>query len=284
MRLATTRAEVRDWSAAVRAAGGRVGFVPTMGFLHRGHTSLVEIARGNATHTVLSIFVNPLQFGVGEDFDRYPRDLERDLRIAREAGVDLVFAPSTAEMYPDGEPWVAVVPERGADRLCGRSRPGHFRGVLTVVAKLFGIVSPDVAVFGRKDFQQLVLIRRMVDDLQMPIDILGGPIVREPDGLALSSRNRYLSDDERLKALGLVGALRECVRLFEAGARSAETYLAALHKSEEVGVSLDYAEVVDPLTLEPVSVVTDGTVCAIAAWVGATRLIDNIVLGTDPLP
>ncbi len=284
MRLVTTRAEVREWSATVRATGGRLGFVPTMGYLHRGHTSLVEIARQQATHTVLSIFVNPLQFGANEDFDRYPRDLERDLRMAEQAGVDLVFAPPTEEMYPDGEPWIAVVPERGADRLDGRSRPGHFRGVLTVVAKLFGIVSPDLAVFGQKDFQQLFLIRRMVEDLQMPIDIIAGPIVREPDGLALSSRNRYLSEDERRRALALVRSLRECVRLFEAGERSPEAYLAALHKSEEVGVSLDYAEVVDSLTLEPVSVVSRGTVCAIAAWVGATRLIDNVVLGTNPLP
>src|SRR5690606_13347009 len=146
MRLATTRSEVREWLAEVRRSGGRVGFVPTMGALHRGHTSLVEIARETSTRTVRSIFVNPPQFGEGEDFERYPRDLDRDLELAEAAGVDLVFAPSTREMYPEGEPWVAVVPERGADRLCGRSRPGHFRGVLTVVAKLFGIVSPDVAV------------------------------------------------------------------------------------------------------------------------------------------
>src|SRR5690606_30971032 len=166
-----------------------------------------------------------------EDFDRYPRDLDRDLGLAEAAGVDLVFAPATREMYPDGEPWIAVVPERGADRLCGRTRPGHFRGVLTVVAKLFGIVSPDAAVFGRKDYQQLVLIRRMVEDLRMPIDIVGAPIVREPDGLALSSRNRYLSEEERARALNLVRALRNCLRLYDSGEQSADVYIDTLHKA-----------------------------------------------------
>lgn len=280
MLVATTQAEVRRWSKAAHADGRRTALVPTMGALHRGHTSLVDIARQAADTVAMSIFVNPLQFGRGEDFDRYPRDLDADLAIAEAAGVDLVFAPTVEEMYPSGEPWIAVVPEKGADVLCGRFRPGHFRGVLTVVAKLFGIFTPDVAVFGRKDYQQLVLIRRMVADLDMPIEILEGPTVREPDGLALSSRNRYLSPEDRERALSLVHSLEDCHRLFEAGERDPEPYRRRMHHPGIDGVSIEYGEVVHPTELTPVERVERGSVCAIAARVGNTRLIDNLVLGS----
>jgi pantoate--beta-alanine ligase len=251
-----------------------------MGYLHAGHLSLIEIAGRNAERVAVSIFVNPLQFGPTEDLARYPRDLDRDLELARGAGADLVFAPSVEEMYPDGEPWVAVVPERGADVLDGASRPGHFRGVLTVVAKLFGIFQPDAAVFGQKDYQQLTLIRRMVADLELPVEVLAGPIVRESDGLAMSSRNVYLSPDERRRALALHGALEECRLLFASGEAGADAYRRVLRAVDGAGVEVDYGEVVDPHTLEPVERVTEGAVCAIAARVGRTRLIDNAVLGS----
>ncbi len=281
MIVARTRGEVREWTVANRARGLPTALVPTMGSLHPGHLSLVEIAAGVAPGAVgLSIFVNPLQFGPTEDFAAYPRDLDRDLALAEAAGVSLVFAPSVEEMYPSGEPWIAVVPEKGADLLCGASRPGHFRGVLTVVAKLFGVFSPDHAVFGRKDYQQLTLIRRMVSDLDMPVDIIAGPIVREADGLAMSSRNRYLSTEERREALSLVRSLAACEALFRAGERDAGVLRQRLADSDGPGAEVEYGEVVHPDTLEPVDRVEAGTVCAIAARVGRTRLIDNIVLGT----
>lgn len=280
MRLVRSRAEVREWAGAARRAGERTALVPTMGYLHAGHLSLIEIAGRNAERVAVSIFVNPLQFGPTEDLARYPRDLDRDLELARGAGADLVFAPSVEEMYPDGEPWVAVVPERGAEVLDGASRPGHFRGVLTVVAKLFGIFQPDAAVLGQKDYQQLTLVRRMVADLDLPVEIVAGPIVREPDGLAMSSRNVYLSPDERRRALALHGALEECRLLFASGEAGADAYRRVLRAVDGVGVEVDYGEVVDPHTLEPVDRVMDGAVCAIAARVGRTRLIDNAVLGS----
>lgn len=281
MQLARTREEARRWRAERRAAGESVALVPTMGYLHAGHLSLVEAARREADRVAMSVFVNPLQFGPGEDLDRYPRDLERDLEMARGAGVDLFFAPAAAEMYPGGQPWVAVVPERGADRLCGATRPGHFRGVLTVVAKLLGIFAPESAVFGEKDFQQLVLIRRMVADLDLGVRVVGAPIMRDHDGLALSSRNAYLSAAERERALALSRALRACEALHGAGERRPGPYLERLRSVDGLGVSLEYAELVDPATLEPAAEVVAGTVCALAARVGATRLIDNTTLGTD---
>jgi pantoate--beta-alanine ligase len=278
MELVRTRAEMGRYAEACAARGERLGFVPTMGYLHRGHTSLLETARQRADRVVLSIFVNPLQFGAGEDLDRYPRDLERDLETARQVGTDLVFAPDAAEMYPGGEPWVVVVPDRGADRLCGATRPGHFRGVLTVVAKLFGIVRPRLAVFGQKDYQQLTLIRRMVRDLELGVEIVAAAIVREPDGLALSSRNVYLSEDERRRALSLSRGLAACQQLFARGAREPADFLALLRGVGGDGVELEYAAVVDPQTLEPVQRVEAGSVCAVAARVGRTRLIDNHIL------
>jgi pantoate--beta-alanine ligase len=278
MRVVRTKAEVREWVRGAREAGDRIALVPTMGALHAGHLSLVELAKRHAGRTALSIFVNPLQFGPAEDLDRYPRDLDRDLALAGEAGVDLVFAPSTREMYPGGEPATVVVPERGADVLDGASRPGHFRGVLTVVAKLFGIFAPDVAVFGEKDYQQLTLIRRMVLDLDYPITVVGGPIVREPDGLAMSSRNRYLTDEERVRARSLSRALARCRAIFASGERMAAPFREALREAEGPGVEVEYAEVVDPDTLTPLERIGDRAVCAVAARVGATRLIDNTIL------
>lgn len=277
--VVTTRGGVREAVAAARAAGKTVALVPTMGYLHDGHLSLLDRARELADWVALSIFVNPLQFGPTEDLDRYPRDLERDLEMARSRGTDLVFAPTAAEMYPHGEPGVAVVPGSLADRLCGASRPGHFRGVLTVVAKLFGVVAPDVAVFGQKDFQQAALIRRMAEDLDFAVRVDVAPIVREADGLAMSSRNVYLSPQERERALALSRALERCRALAEAGERDAETLRAALWSGITApGVEPEYGEVVDPRTLEPVLRAGPGTVCLVAARVGRTRLIDNAVL------
>ncbi len=278
--LVHTKAEVRDWVVQQRAAGRRIGLVPTMGFLHEGHLSLVDKARETAEVVAMSIFVNPLQFGPTEDLDRYPRDLERDLALAASRGVDLVFAPSAREMYPEGEPRVSVLPdEEIGGRLDGGTRPGHFRGVLTVVAKLFGIFTPGVAVFGQKDLQQAVLIRRMAADLDMPVRVEVAPIVREPDGLAMSSRNVYLSANERAAALALSRSLQDARALYAGGERDASKLRDALWRGVSVqGVEPEYAEVVDPGTLGPVERAADGVFCAVAARVGRTRLIDNCVL------
>lgn len=270
------RRAVRD----ARLDGGTVALVPTMGYLHAGHLSLVDRARELADWVALSIFVNPLQFGPAEDLSRYPRDLERDLELARSRGVDLVFAPTVAEMYPGGEPQVSVVPAGTlTERMEGALRPGHFRGVLTVVAKLFGVFTPDVAVFGQKDFQQAALIRRMALDLDLGVRVEVAPIVREPDGLAMSSRNVYLSSEERERALALSRGLEHGRALFAAGERDADALRAALRKALEVpGIQPEYAEAADPLTLEPVATAGPGTVLLVAARVGGTRLIDNAVL------
>lgn len=267
-----------------RAAGRRVALVPTMGYLHEGHLSLVDRARAGSAWVVMSIYVNPLQFGPAEDFERYPRELERDARIAEERGVDLLFAPTDAEMYPDfpQRPAVTVVPRALADRLCGRSRPGHFEGVLTVVAKLFHIVQPDVAVFGQKDYQQSVLVRRMVRDLNLSVEVVVAPVVREPDGLAMSSRNAYLSAEERRAARALSRSLAAAVRAFRAGERRADALRGAAERALAAagGVETEYVELVHPETLEPVeAAAAAGHVCAVAARVGPTRLIDNTVLG-----
>jgi pantoate--beta-alanine ligase len=279
--LATTRAEVRRSVAGARASGARISLVPTMGALHEGHLSLVDRARERSDLVVLSVFVNPLQFAPGEDLERYPRDLARDLALAASRGVDLVFAPATDEMYPGGEPVVSVVASGTlAERLDGASRPDHFRGVLTVVARLFGIVRPDVAVFGQKDFQQAALVRRMVADLEMDVEVIVAPTVREPDGLAMSSRNVYLSPAERARALSLPGGLHRAAALHAAGERDAGALVAALrHALGTVGVQEEYAEVVDPATLVPVRVAAPGSVVLVAAAVGGTRLIDNAILG-----
>jgi pantoate--beta-alanine ligase len=280
MKLVRTRAEVRAATAAARGAGHSVGLVPTMGYLHEGHLSLVDRARDRAGCVAMSIFVNPLQFGPAEDLDRYPRDLERDLALAEGRGVDLVFAPSAAEMYPGGEPRVSVVADPSVEnRLCGAARPGHFRGVLTVVAKLFGIFTPDVAVFGQKDLQQALLVRRMVADLDMPPEVDVAPIVREADGLAMSSRNVYLSPEERARALALRRAVEAAGALFASGETDGSALGDAAWSTLAVpGVEVEYAEVVDPDTLAPVGRAFPGAVCAVAARVGKTRLIDNGIL------
>lgn len=275
-----TKAEVRGAVMRTRRAGHRVALVPTMGYLHEGHLSLVDRARRQAGWVALSIFVNPLQFGPSEDLARYPRDLEQDLAAAAARGVDLVFAPAVAEIYPDGEPAVVVVAEHLQDRLCGAVRPGHFRGVLTVVAKLFGIVQPDTAVFGQKDFQQSVLIRRMVRDLDLEVEIDVAPTVREADGLAMSSRNSYLRPDERAQACALYEALSVGRDRFRAGWTVAADLLKSMRGvlSAYPLVKVEYLEVVDAETLESVSQVSPGCVAAVAAYLGETRLIDNVVL------
>jgi pantoate--beta-alanine ligase len=279
MRLVHAKDGVRRAVREVHAGGGTVALVPTMGYLHEGHLSLVDRARELADWVAMSIFVNPMQFGPTEDLARYPRDLERDLEMARGRGVDLVFAPPAEEMYPQGEPQVSVIPGALAERMEGAIRPGHFRGVLTVVAKLFGIFTPDVAVFGQKDFQQAALIRRMALDLDQGVRVEVAPIVREADGLAMSSRNVYLSPEERERARALSRGLEHGRALFAAGERDAEALRAALWEALRVpGIEPEYAEAADPLTLEPVATADSGTVLLVAARVGRTRLIDNAVL------
>ncbi|HEX6589403.1 MAG TPA: pantoate--beta-alanine ligase [Longimicrobiales bacterium] len=281
MQTVRTRAELRDALAGLRAAGRTVGFVPTMGWLHAGHLSLVDLARARAGACVMSVFVNPLQFAPTEDFAAYPRDLERDAALAAKQGVDVLFAPDLETMYPTGEPLVRVSPGPMADRLDGAFRPGHFDGVLTVVLKLFNLVGPDVAVFGRKDLQQAALIRRMVADLDLPVEIVVAPSVRADDGLALSSRNAYLSAPEREQALALSRALGAGAEAFRTGQRDGGTIVAAARSvlDGSPGVQVQYLELVDPDTLAPAVEATPRAVLAVAAFVGKTRLIDNIVLG-----
>ena len=273
-------ADLRRWVRAERAAGRRIALVPTMGYLHEGHLALVDEARRRADTVVMSIFVNPLQFGPGEDLARYPRDLPRDRRLAESRGVDALLVPAEAAMYPPGSE-VRIVPGPTADRWEGAARPGHFTGVLTVVAKLFHLVEPDFAVFGRKDIQQAVLIRQMVRDLDWPLALVVVPTVREPDGLALSSRNAYLEPDERRRALVLSAALRAAHEAFRAGTRGAREVSAAARGvlGTEPSVSVEYLAVTEPRTLAPVDTVDADTVVALAARVGRTRLIDNIILG-----
>src|SRR5881296_3270153 len=274
----TSPKEMRAWSRAERARGRRIGFVPTMGFLHEGHLQLVDRAKQRADRVVLSIFVNPLQFGPTEDLAQYPRDLERDRRLAAERGVDCLFVPDTSAMYPT-EPLVRVNPGPMADTLEGAARPGHFIGVLSVVAKLFHIVEPDVAVFGRKDFQQATLVKRLVQDLDFPVTIDVAPTVRELDGLALSSRNTYLSPDERRAALALSRALRTLEQTWRGGeADPARVQRAGLEAMRVPDVTPEYCALVDE-NLQPVSRVTAHTVAVVAARVGKTRLLDNVVLG-----
>ena len=280
MEQISTISGLREAVAAARARGERIGFVPTMGFLHEGHLRLVDEAKRRAGCVVMSIFVNPTQFGPTEDFSRYPRDLSGDMSKAEGRGVDLLFVPDVAEMYPT-PPALHVTADDLPARWEGAVRPGHFGGVLTVVAKLFNIVAPDVAIFGRKDFQQAALIRRMVRELNFPIDVVVAPTVREHDGLALSSRNTYLDESARASALGLVESLRAAERAFAAGERDGERLTAIgrdlLATQPEIGV--DYFAVVDPSDMRPVEKATSESVAIVAARVGRTRLIDNMVLG-----
>jgi pantoate--beta-alanine ligase len=279
MKIVQAIAEMRALSRSARSGDKRLGLVPTMGALHEGHLSLVRAACAKTDVVAASIFVNPTQFGPNEDFARYPRNLESDCAILEREGVELLFAPSVEEMYPAGAvTWVIV--EGMSDRLCGKSRPGHFRGVTTVVAKLFHIVEPDVAFFGQKDAAQHAIIRRMVRDLDLPVAIEICPIVREADGLALSSRNAYLSAEERKSALLLHRSLRRVEGIFQAGERDSAKLIATAKQefASEPGVRLDYFEILNPETLEPRAQVTGATLAAVAAFVGKTRLIDNVVL------
>ena len=271
---------MRAASGAARRAGRRLGFVPTMGALHEGHLSLVRAARSSCDALAASIFVNPTQFAPNEDLAKYPRSFERDRELLGREGVELLFAPSVEEMYPAGAvTWVTV--EGLSDKLDGRSRPGHFRGVATVVAKLFHIVEPDAAFFGQKDAAQVAVIRRMVRDLNLPLEIVVCPIVRESDGLAMSSRNAYLDADQRKRALALHRSLTRVQRMADGGQRKTSELVAAgrAEFAGESSVRLDYLEIVDPDTLDPVDSISGGALVAVAAFVGSTRLIDNILLG-----
>jgi pantoate--beta-alanine ligase len=278
-RLVTAADELRQRIAAARAAGKTIGLVPTMGALHAGHTSLADAARRDCEFVVVTIFVNPAQFGPHEDFSRYPRTLEADSRLLADHGVDLIYAPATEAMYRP-EHATYVVMEGPALVLEGEFRPGHFRGVATIVLKLFNLVLPDRAYFGRKDYQQALLIRQMVADLNLPIHVELCPIVRESDGLALSSRNVYLSPEERRRALSISQSLRLAKKLASDGTTDAATLIARMRALlEAAGLNIDYVALADPHTLEPVTIVNRPTVAAIAARVGATRLIDNELLG-----
>jgi pantoate--beta-alanine ligase len=279
MILCSTPIEMHAASRELRASGLALGLVPTMGALHAGHMSLVAAARADCDLVAASIFVNPAQFGPNEDFASYPRTFEADCRKLDDAGVDILFAPSAADMYPPGNT-TFVDPGDIASRLDGASRPGHFRGVATIVARLFNIVAPDRAYFGQKDAAQVAVLRHIVRDLNRPVHIAVCPIVRESDGLALSSRNRYLSPAERTRALILSRALAAAQRLSAQGETDAQTLRAALLAvfAAEPETRLDYAAIVDPDTLLPVADTTHGALIAVAAFIGTTRLIDNLLL------
>lgn len=276
----TTIPDLRAWLAEARLTGQRVALVPTMGALHEGHLSLIDVANARADAVVLSVFVNPLQFGPTEDFERYPRNLRADVERAAKRGVDVVFAPTVEVMYsPESE--IRVTPGPSADRLEGAIRPGHFAGVLTVVTKLFHLVEPDVAVFGQKDIQQATLIRQLVRELDFPIEIEIAPTVREADGLALSSRNAYLSPEQRAQGLGLSAALRAADRAWQGGERDAAALVRvmAAECARFPGLAPDYIAAVDPVRLLPVARAEAGTILTLAGRVGATRLLDNHILG-----
>jgi len=279
MRIYNTIEQMRSASRAARSEDKRIGFVPTMGALHEGHLSLVKAAKAQSDFVAVSIFVNPTQFGPNEDFARYPRSFERDCQLLEVEGVHAVFAPAVAEMYPGGEATTVMV-HGISEKLCGRSRPGHFHGVATVVSKLFHIVEPDCAFFGQKDAAQVAVIRRMVRDLDMRAEIMVCPIVREADGLALSSRNAYLDAEQRKTALVLSRSLREIEQAFGSGERRVAKLIEigqALFR-QTPAARLEYLEIVDPDTLDPVPQVAKRSLVAVAAFVGGTRLIDNVLL------
>ncbi len=284
MEIFRSVAEIRRWSRKLRCAGEAgnrlIGLVLTMGALHEGHASLIRAARARCAHVAVSIFVNPTQFAPNEDYDRYPRSFEADCRLAEAEGADAIFAPSVEEMYPPGTATFVEVAGLG-DRLDGASRPGHFRGVATVVAKLFIAAEPDLAFFGQKDAAQVSVLRRMVADLRLGVEIVVCPIVREPDGLALSSRNAYLIADERRQARALSRAVCWVEAMVTKGERNSAVLIEAARQifAAEPQVRVDYVALVNWATLEPVEVAAPGTLFAVAAWVGTTRLIDNAILG-----
>ena len=276
MDIITSVKDMQQRSSAARAAGQRIAFVPTMGSLHQGHLSLLEEGRKRGDLLVLSIFVNPTQFGQGEDFADYPRALQRDSELAASVGVDIIFAPTAADMYPKG--YATYVDVDGiTENLCGASRPGHFRGVTTVVSKLFNIVQPDLAFFGNKDFQQLAVIRRMTLDLNVPVEIVGLPIFREADGLAMSSRNVYLTEEQRQEALVLSQSIAEAKRLAAAGESDCETIISEVTEliSSKAETRIDYVQICHQLSLEEQKQVDNDSVILLAVFVGKTRLIDN---------
>ena len=280
MRIIESIKEMQSFSESLRLSGKRISFVPTMGYFHEGHLSLMKEARRTADQVIVSIYVNPTQFGPKEDFSKYPRDFERDARMAGEVGVDVIFFPPNAEMYPEGyQTYVDV--EQVTQNLCGVSRPGHFRGVTTICCKLFNIVKPHSAIFGRKDYQQLAAIKRMVADLNLDLEIVGMPTFREPDGLAMSSRNVYLSKEERASALTLVASLKLAQKLYAGGERNAAVMISEAEKLIK-GASfteIDYIKICDTATLQDVNLIQGEVVMALAVKVGKTRLIDNSVLG-----
>ncbi len=282
MRLVRTVAELRIALRALREGGKRLGFVPTMGFLHEGHAALIRSSTSRCGATVVSIFVNPAQFGPTEDLSKYPRDLEADQNLCLRMGVDLLFLPENTEIYPAGF-GTYVDPGRVAEPLCGQFRPGHFRGVATVVAKLFNMVQPDLAFFGQKDLQQTVVIRRMVRDLNLPVEVVVVPTVREASGLALSSRNAYLSAEERHRAAALSQGLAAAEAAYRGGERRAETLVDLVLDRVRPVSSVQYCDLVDLHSLQPVhGTVERPAAIALAAFVGSTRLIDNVVLASGP--
>jgi len=278
-RVLTTAREAADFAEATRRAGRRLALVPTMGFLHQGHLSLMAEARARADVVAVSIFVNPTQFGPAEDLSRYPRDFQGDVQACTRAGVDVVFHPEASEVYPAGHQTFVEVVEL-SQGLCGERRPGHFRGVATVVAQLFALFRPHTAVFGEKDYQQLLVVRRLARDLHLGVDVVGMPIYREPDGLAMSSRNAYLSDKERLRALSLFRGLQAARSLFARGTDDATRLTAAVREALRAeDVREDYVALVDAETLEPVARGIARSRLLVAGFLGATRLIDNVSLG-----
>lgn len=279
MKILKTIREMKEVSAKLKSSGLSIGFVPTMGSLHEGHLSLVRRSIIQADHTVVSIFVNPTQFGPEEDFKRYPRDLKKDLEILEKEGVDFVFAPEAKEMYPDGYKTYAEVHEL-QDKLCGRSRPGHFRGVCTIVLKLFHIIKPDLSFFGQKDAQQAIILKKMIKDLDMDGKIEVLPIVRNKEGIALSSRNEYLSLEERKAALCLSKSLKKARSMIEKGERDTEKIIQGMKEviAEEPLARIDYVEIVEMKELDPFPRIRGETLIALAVFVGKARLIDNTIV------
>ncbi|MFC1605053.1 pantoate--beta-alanine ligase [Planctomycetota bacterium] len=282
MEVAKTIENVRSQVKIARGKGSKIGLVPTMGALHIGHISLIEAATNDCEFVVVSIFVNPTQFGQGEDFEKYPRPLEADLKICRKAGVDVVFAPSPQQIYPaENVTWVTV--EKLTEPLCGRSRPGHFRGVTTVCAKLFNIVAPDAAYFGQKDGQQAIVIKRMVADLNMPLEIVICPTVREPNGLAVSSRNQYLTAQQTKDAANIYKSLQTCRRMIEAGTTKTDQIIAEMREllQQIPSSEIEYVSIVDAETLESIEKVAGKVLAAVAVKISPARLIDNILVDAD---
>ncbi len=283
MEVLTRTDQLRAAVAKARQAGARIAFVPTMGNLHDGHLSLITTARTRADVVIASIFVNPAQFGPDEDYETYPRTLERDQALLASQGTDFLFTPTVAEVYPHGDTTRTSVEVTGiTDRLCGASRPGHFRGVTTVVSKLFNMVQPDVAVFGQKDFQQLQVIRRMVEDLDFPIQVMGAPTLREQSGLAMSSRNGYLNESQKQQAAGIYRALCACASDIESGARDfADLETQAVIDLADAGFRIDYFQICRQSDLEPAMEADRELAILAAAWLGDTRLIDNVQVNLD---